>query len=70
MIKETNSNNNELTENLIETTENDLYNLSQSGNSERSFINFGNALKGAVDIMTRHINEMEKLPVYQQDSKI
>ena len=30
----------------------DLYNLSQSGNTDRSFINFGNALQGAVDIIS------------------
>ncbi len=52
IIQETNSNNNEVAENLIEKAENDLYNLSQTGNSERSFINFGNALQGAVDIIS------------------
>ena len=52
IIKETSSNINELAENLIENAENDLYNLSQTGNSDRSFINFGNALQGAVDIIS------------------
>ena len=52
IIQETSSNINELAENLIENAENDLYNLSQTGNSDRSFINFGNALQGAVDIIS------------------
>ena len=52
IIQETNTDNNNLVENLIENAENDLYNLSQTGNSDRSFINFGNALKGAVDIIS------------------
>ena len=52
IIEETNTNNNNIVENLIENAENDLYNLSQTGNSDRSFINFGNALQGAVDIIS------------------
>jgi len=52
IIQETNTENNNLVETLIENAENDLYNLSQTGNSDRSFINFGNALKGAVDIIS------------------
>ncbi len=52
IIHETSSNNDELAENLIENAENDLYNLSQTGNTDRSFINFGNALQGAVDIIS------------------
>ena len=52
IIQETNSNNDETAENLIENAENDLYNLSQSGNSDRSFVNFGNALQGAVEIIS------------------
>ena len=52
IIQETNSNSSETAENLIENAENDLYNLSQSGNSERSFVNFGNALHGAVEIIS------------------
>ena len=61
IIQETNSNNNESAENLIEIAENDLYNLSQSGNSDRSYVNFGNALKSAVDIISE---------AYKRDGKI
>ena len=52
IIQETNSNSSASAENLIENAENDLYNLSQTGNSDRSFINFGNALQGAVEIIS------------------
>ncbi len=52
IIQETNTSNNNIVENLIENAENDLYNLSQTGNSDRSFVNFGNALQGAVDIIS------------------
>ena len=52
IIQESNTNSNVTTDNLIETAENDLYNLSQSGNSDRKFVNFGSALKGAVDIIS------------------
>ena len=61
IIQETSSDNNNLAENLIENAENDLYNLSQNGNYERSFINFGNALQGAVDIISE---------AYKRDGKI
>ena len=61
IIQETSSNNNILAENLIENAENDLYILSQTGNSDRSFINFGNALKGAVEIISE---------AYKRDGKI
>ena len=61
IIQETNSNSNDLAENLIENAENDLYNLSQTGNSDRSFVNFGNALRGAVDIISE---------AYKRDGKI
>ena len=61
IINETSSNNDKLAENLIENAENDLYNLSQTGNSERSFINFSNALQGAVDIISA---------AYKRDGKI
>ena len=60
IIQEANSNNNEA-ENLIENAENDLYNLSQTGNSDRSFINFGSALEGAVNIISE---------AYKRDGKI
>ncbi len=52
IIQETNSNSSESAENLIENAENDLYNLSQTGNSDRSFVDFGNALHGAVEIIS------------------
>ncbi len=61
IIQETNTDNNNLVENLIENAENDLYNLSQTGNSDRSFVNFGNALQGAVDIISE---------AYKRDGKI
>ncbi len=61
IIQETSSEDNILAENLIENAENDLYNLSQSGNTNRSFINFNNALKGAVDIISE---------AYKRDGKI
>jgi len=61
IIQETNTNSSESAENLIENAENDLYNLSQTGNSDRSFINFGNALQGAVDIISE---------AYKRDGKI
>ena len=61
IINETSSNNDKLAENLIENAENELYNLSQTGNSERSFINFSNALQGAVDIISA---------AYKRDGKI
>ncbi len=52
IIQESNTNSNVTVDNLIETAENDLYNLSQSGNSDRKYVNFGSALKGAVDIIS------------------
>ena len=61
LFLETSSNTNEQSENLIENAENDLYNLSQTGNAERTFVNFGNALKGAVDIISE---------AYKRDGKI
>ena len=61
IIQEANSDSSKTAENLIENAENDLYNLSQSGNSDRSFINFGNALQGAVDIISE---------AYKRDGKI
>ncbi|MBI04468.1 MAG: replicative DNA helicase [Pelagibacteraceae bacterium] len=38
-------------EELIENAENDLYILSQTGNTERKFATFGNALKNAIDVV-------------------
>ncbi len=52
IIQETNSNSTVAADHLIENAENNLYNLSQSGNSDRSFVNFGNALQGAVEIIS------------------
>ena len=40
LIQETNSNINISAESLIENAENDLYNLSQTGNSDRSFFKY------------------------------
>ena len=70
IIQETSSNNNELAENLIENAENDLYNLSQTGNSERSFVNFGNALEGAVNIISEAYKREGKIAGVQQDLMI
>ncbi len=62
IVQETNNNSENLDGiNLIENAENDLYLLSQTGSSDRKFINFGTALKNAVDI----INE-----AYRRDGKI
>ncbi len=57
------SNNNENIEsvNLIENAENDLYNLSQTGNAERKFTDFNIALKNAVDVISE---------AYKRDGKI
>ena len=63
IIQETNSNSNESAENLIENAENDLYSLSQSGNSDRAFVNFGNALKGAVEIISEAYKREGKIAV-------
>ena len=54
----------------IENAENDLYNLSQSGNSDRTFVNFGNALQGAVEIISEAIKERVRLLGYLLDLKI
>jgi len=47
--------------NLIENAENDLYLLSQTGSTDRKFLNFGTALKNAVDIISE---------AYKRDGKI
>ena len=47
--------------NLIENAENDLYQLSQTGSTDRKFLNFGTALKNAVDIISE---------AYKRDGKI
>ncbi len=46
---------------LIETAENKLYLLSQTGNTERNFLKFDTALKNAVDIISE---------AYKRDGKI
>ena len=46
---------------LIENAENDLYLLSQSGSADRKYIDFGIALKNAVDIISE---------AYKRDGKI
>tara|TARA_A100001011_G_scaffold349787_1_gene388618 strand:- start:227 stop:1735 length:1509 start_codon:yes stop_codon:yes gene_type:complete len=62
IIQQTNNNQENLTgDNLIENAENDLYLLSQTGSSERKYIDFGSALKGAVDIISE---------AYKRDGKI
>ena len=48
-------------EELIEKAENDLYLLSQTGNADRKYVNFGTALKGAVNIISE---------AYKRDGKI
>ena len=61
LIQDTNSNQEITAENLIETAENNLYLISESGQSERSFLKFTDALKGAVDIISE---------AYKRDGKI
>ena len=61
LIQDTNSNQETTADNLIETAENNLYLISQSGQSERSFLKFTDALKGAVDIISE---------AYKRDGKI
>ncbi len=61
IVQETSGNNNIPAESLIENAENDLYNLSQTGNTERSFTNFGNALQGAVDIISEAFKREGKI---------
>ncbi len=46
---------------LIENAENELYLLSQTGNADRNFLDFGTALKSAVDIISE---------AYKRDGKI
>ena len=46
---------------LIENAENDLYNLSQSGNTERKFFSFKDALKNAVDIIDQSFKRDGKI---------
>ncbi len=48
-------------QNLIEKAENDLYLLSQTGSADRKYLDFGTALKNAVDIISE---------AYKRDGKI
>ena len=62
IIQETIENSNELEGNdLIENAENDLYNLSQSGNTERKYSPFSQALKNAIDIIDQSFKRDGKI---------
>ncbi|PPR48763.1 MAG: Replicative DNA helicase [Alphaproteobacteria bacterium MarineAlpha5_Bin5] len=62
IVQETTENNKDLDgEDLIENAENDLYLLSQTGNTERKYSHFGEALKNAVDVIDE---------AYKRDGKI
>ena len=62
IIHETTENSNELEGNdLIESAENDLYNLSQSGNIERKYSPFSQALKNAIDIIDQSFKRDGKI---------
>jgi len=62
IVQETIENNNDLEgEDLIEGAENDLYLLSKTGNTERKYSHFSDALKNAVDIIDE---------AYKRDGKI
>ena len=62
IIQETIENSNELEGNdLIENAENDLYNLSQSGSTERKYSPFSQALKSAIDIIDQSFKRDGKI---------
>jgi len=62
IIHETIENSNDLEGNdLIENAENDLYNLSQSGNTERKYSPFSQALKNAIDIIDQSFKRDGKI---------
>ena len=62
IIQETIENSNELEGNdLIENAENDLYNLSQSGSTERKYAPFSQALKSAIDIIDQSFRRDGKI---------
>ncbi len=62
IIEETNNKSDNLEgQELIENAENSLYILSQTGNSDRKYIDFNSALKNAVDIISE---------AYKRDGKI
>ncbi len=52
IIQETSNDVNLDSQKLIENAENDLYNLSQTGNADRKFVNFNTALNNAVEIIS------------------
>ena len=47
--------------NLIENAENDLYNLSQTGNADRKYSMFGEALQNAIDIIDKSYRREGKI---------
>ena len=62
IIQETIENSNELEGyDLIENAENDLYNLSQSGSTERKYSPFSQALKSAIDIIDQSFKRDGKI---------
>ena len=62
IVQDTISNENELEgTGLIENAENDLYNLSQTGNADRKHAMFGEALKNAVDIIDQSFKRDGKI---------
>ena len=62
IIQETIENSNELEGyDLIENAENDLYNLSQSGSTERKYSPFSQALKSAIDIIDQSFKKDGKI---------
>ncbi len=61
IIEEANTNKDNNGTDLIESAENDLYLLSQSGSADRKYVNFDVALKNAVDIISE---------AYKRDGKI
>ena len=62
IIHETNETNTDNTgESLIESAENDLYNLSNSGSADRKYIKFGDSLKDAVNIINEAFKREGKI---------
>ena len=47
--------------NLIENAENNLYNLSQTGNTDRKYSHFGEALKNAIDVISQSFKRDGKI---------
>lgn len=62
IVQETITNNTDVEgSSLIENAENDLYNLSQTGNADRKYLMFGESLKTAIDVIDK---------AYKRDGKI